>query len=115
MIFNCDRKENLVVCSVSGEIDMYAAPEFHERYRTIATKESDCDIVFDLSKTTYMDSSGIGVLFQIFSDAKLRERGFCICNVTGMVEKLFKLSHMNSILPIENDIVSAIKRARGLA
>lgn len=113
MNFDSERKEGLVVCSVSGEIDMYAAPGLHEKYRAIAAKDPDCAIVIDLGKTTYLDSSGIGVLFQIFSDAKLRQKAFCICNVSGMVEKLFQLSHMNSILPIEKNLANAVARVRG--
>jgi len=113
MNFDSESKDGLVVCSVSGEIDMYAAPGFHEKYRAITAKDPDCAIVIDLAGTTYMDSSGIGVLFQIFSDAKLRHKAFCICNVSGMVEKLFQLSRMNSILPIEKNVANAIARVRG--
>lgn len=112
MDIDFSKEDNVVVCAVSGEVDMYAAPDFHEKYRSHAAKESGSPFVIDLGRATYLDSSGIGVLFQIFSDARSRRVGFCICNVTGMVEKLFKLSRMSSILPIESNLHTAIERAR---
>lgn len=104
--------DGILVCAVSGEIDMYEAPEFHANYVAISAKKPECPIVIDLEKTSYIDSSGVGVLFQIFSDTKERNTKFCICNATGMVENLFNLSHMASILPLEKNLSCAIERVK---
>lgn len=106
------RKEGIMICSVTGEIDLYEAPGFHKQYQSLSSRDSSCHFIIDLEKTTYIDSSGIGVLFQIFTDAKQRKIQFCICNAIGMVEKLFQLSRMTSILPIEKNLSCAIDRIR---
>jgi anti-anti-sigma factor len=107
------RKENgILVCALAGEIDLYAAPDFHARYVTLSAQEPSCHFVFDLEKTSYIDSSGIGILFKIYSDTRNRKANFCICNANGMVKKLFFLSRMTQILPIEGDLSGAMARVR---
>ncbi len=110
-----DKSQGVVICSIYGELDMYEAPDFHAKYDGVAARETECAFVIDLGKTSYIDSSGIGVLFQIFTDAKARRAGFCICGASGMVDKLLRLSKMSSILPVEKTLMSAIQHARSHA
>jgi stage II sporulation protein AA (anti-sigma F factor antagonist) len=104
--------EGIIVCAIEGEIDMYAAPDFHASYRAFSAKDPACHLVIDLEKATYLDSSGIGVLFQIFTDTRARGIQFFICGATGMVEKLFSLSRMSSILPMVKTRDLALARLR---
>lgn len=109
-------KENgILICAVSGEIDMYEAPGMHAKYLNLTSKNPELHVILDFGKTSYIDSSGIGVLFQILSDAKRRKRELCICNATGMVDKLFTLSRITAILPVEKNLQLAIGRIRGKA
>ncbi len=105
-------QDRVLVCAVSGEVDLYAAPELHGKYTMMAGKDPSLHFVCDLSETTYMDSSGIGVLFQIFSDAKLRKVAFRVCGVRGMVQQLFALSRMGAILPVAKTRQEAIDSIR---
>lgn len=112
MNITVNKNDGIAILSITGEIDMYESPRFHEQYLSLSAKECACPIVIDLKNTTYIDSSGIGVLFRIFSDMKERKVPFCLCNAVGMVEKLLKLSRMSSILPIENNLEGAIRRIK---
>ncbi len=107
------RENGITVCAISGDLDMYVAPHFHAQYSELAAKDGASHFVIDLEKNNYIDSSGIGVLFQIFTDTKTRGARFCICGASGMVEKLFHLSRMAAILPIEKNRTDAIKRIKG--
>lgn len=109
------RDDGILICAVSGEIDMYESPEMHARYMGITSKDPGLHVVLNLAKATYIDSSGIGVLFQILTDAKRRKRELCVCNAAGMVEKLFALSRISAILPVEKSLPAAIARVRGKA
>jgi anti-anti-sigma factor len=107
-------KDNgITICAITGDLDMYAAPDFHAQYSGLATKDGASHFIIDLEKNPYIDSSGIGVLFQIFSDTKVRGVRFCICGASGMVEKLFHLSRMAAIIPLEKTRADAIHRIRG--
>ncbi|HQL32787.1 MAG TPA: STAS domain-containing protein [Treponemataceae bacterium] len=104
--------DKILVCAVSGEVDLYAAPELHGNYTAMAAKEPSLAFVCDLSGATYMDSSGIGVLFQIYSDTRHRKVPFRVCGVTGMVKQLFALSKMGAILPVTGTRQEAIDSIR---
>ena len=112
MNISVNKQNGILIVSITGEIDMYESPLFHEQYLSLSATNPACAIIIDLQKTTYIDSSGIGVLFRIFSDAKERNVLFCMCNTIGMVEKLLRLSHMSSILPIEKNLACAIERVK---
>jgi len=112
MNISVNKKDGILIVAITGEIDMYESPLFHEQYLSLSAKNPANPLVIDLQKTTYIDSSGIGVLFRIFSDTKERNVRFCMCNTIGMVEKLLRLSHMSSILPIEKNLACAIERVK---
>lgn len=100
-------EQDCLIIDVCGEVDMYAAPDFYETYRTYAHRYPVLPIIVNIEKTTYMDSSGIGVLFKMFAEAKARNVRFLVCGARGMVASLFELSKMNSILPRAESVRSA--------
>ncbi len=100
------------VYTITGDIDMYSAPELHHIYLGHAAQSRQIPLVIDLANVGYLDSSGIGVLVQILADTKKRKVDFCLCNVHGMVEKLLHLSRMNLILPSAINLEAALERAR---
>ncbi len=100
------------VYTVTGDIDMYSAPDLHRAYLGLAAQTRQVPLVIDLANVAYLDSSGIGVLMQILADTKKRKVGFCLCNIHGMVEKLLHLSRMNLVLPAAANLETALELAR---
>lgn len=105
-------KNGICIFGISGDIDLYSAPDLHRKYLDLTIKKAASPVIIDLQKTAYLDSSGIGVLVQILSDARSRKVPFYLCNIHGMVEKLFHLSRMSSILPIEKTLEQALEKIR---
>lgn len=60
MIFNI--KENILVAELFGELDHHAAGKVREDIDGAMEAYSCRDLVFDFTKVTFMDSSGIGVI-----------------------------------------------------
>lgn len=100
-------EQDCLVIEVGGEVDMYATPEFYESYCTYTQRYPVLPVIVNIEKTSYMDSSGIGVLFKMFAEAKERKVRFLVCGARGMVASLFELSKMNSILPRAESVQSA--------
>lgn len=53
--------EGVVVIALSGEVDLYTAPEFKQQLID-AVAEGARHVVVDLSSTTFIDSTTLGVL-----------------------------------------------------
>ena len=61
-----------VVVSVTGDIDLFTTPEFKQAVAEAMSRDAD-EVVVDLSRSTFMDSSSLGVL--IGAHRKLARRG----------------------------------------
>jgi anti-anti-sigma factor len=61
----------IAIAVVDGEVDASNAREIGDRLRATATNDTQA-LVVDLSRTAYLDSAGINVLFAL--DLELRQR-----------------------------------------
>lgn len=70
--FTLEEHEGVPVLSVTGEIDVYAAPALREQLVDLAAGEPDL-VVVDLEKVSFLDSTGLGVLVSALK--RLRSSG----------------------------------------
>jgi len=49
--------------TVSGEVDLFTAPELKAALRDLITGHDVTDVTIDLSQATFLDSTGIAALF----------------------------------------------------
>ena len=104
-------QEGVVVLSISGEIDLYNAPELKEAIQVLVEQKKN-KIVVNLDRVSYVDSSGIGSLISSFSNLKKQEGSLRICNVVGSVRKVFELTKLTTFFDIDDteaDSVAALK------
>ena len=59
-----ERHGDIAVARVAGEIDASNAPWLAERLAELVTNRS-AELAIDLTETTYLDSAGIAVLFEL--------------------------------------------------
>ncbi len=95
------------VISVSGEIDLFTAPEFKQRVMTpiVAGVEH---VVVDLMETTFVDSSSLGVL--IGAHRRLKSRGgrlVVACNSESIV-KTFRITGLDTVFTLTDSVEAAI-------
>jgi anti-sigma B factor antagonist len=60
------------VMAAAGELDLYTAPDLR-RLLTQVIEDGTTGVVIDLSETTFLDSTGLGVLIGALK--RLRSRG----------------------------------------
>ena len=97
------------VVSVTGEIDLFTAPEFKQRISE-PIDAGRTRIVIDLSAVTFIDSSSLGVLIGDHKRLKLRGGGLVIvCNDRAIVNtfKITGLDGVFEIVPHREDVVAA--------
>ena len=76
------------VVAVSGEIDLFTAPELKATL-TDAIEEGRTRIVVDLSETTFLDSTALGVLIGAIKRLRGRDGRMTIVNVDQNIAKTF--------------------------
>jgi len=105
-------KGDIVVLDISGEIDLYNAPEIKDIINKLI-EEMKYNVIINLEKVSYIDSSGIGALISSLSNLKKYQGGLKIINVYASVRKVFELTKLTSFFEIydsEEDAVESFNR-----
>ncbi len=100
--------ENVNILDIDGEIDLYNAPTLKDIIRK-NIEEQKYNIIINLDKVSYIDSSGIGALISSLSNLKKYQGGLKIINVTGSVKKVFELTKLTSFFEIYDSEAEALK------
>lgn len=95
------------VIAVRGEVDLFTAPEL----KKAVADEIDSGrirVVVDLAETTFLDSSGLGVLVGALQ--RLRDRGgaLSIVNVDAAIARTFSITGLDQILAIRETLEDAV-------
>lgn len=92
-----------------GRLDAAMAVRFKDALRDVSDGGAD-HIILDMSKVAFMDSSGLGAVVAVM---KLmgRDKQFEIAALSPTVEKVFKLTRMDSVFRIYGTVEEALSGA----
>ena len=101
-------KGEVYILDISGEIDLYNAPEIKDIVNKLI-EQKKYNVIINLKEVTYIDSSGIGALISSLSNLKKYQGGLKIINVFASVKKVFELTKLTSFFEIYDSEEEAIK------
>jgi anti-sigma B factor antagonist len=102
------------VVAVSGEIDIFTAPEFKERINGAIDAGRD-HVIVDLTATTFIDSSSLGVLISAHRRLGNRDGRLIIACDVPAVLNTFKITGLNAVLEVVRDREAALAARNGPA
>ncbi len=88
--------DETAVIALSGEVDLYTAPEFKQQLLD-AIGQGTKEVVIDFSDTTFIDSTTLGVL--VGGVKRLRPNGgrlSLVCNDRN-ITKIFEITGLNKV------------------
>jgi anti-sigma B factor antagonist len=100
------REGDAAVISVGGDVDNDTAPQLREAIAT-AFGDRARRVVVDLSKTDFLDSSGLGALVGASKEHSGEGVLTLVCP-RPQLRKLFEISRLNEIFEIHDDVASAL-------
>ncbi|MEL7131904.1 MAG: STAS domain-containing protein [Pseudomonadota bacterium] len=104
-------EESLQVVSVhDSRIDAAVAIEFKEAMRG-ATNNTNDTVVLDLSEVQFIDSSGLGAIVAAMKQMG-QSRKLALAGLTPTVEKVFRLTRMDSVFPVFPTLDGAISELK---
>ncbi|MBN8220093.1 MAG: STAS domain-containing protein [Turneriella sp.] len=92
-------KDGITILDIQGEIDLYNAPEIKDIIQKLIEAQK-YNVIINLEKVSYIDSSGIGALISSLSNLKKYQGGLKIINVYASVKKVFELTKLTSFFEI---------------
>ena len=95
------------VVSVAGEIDLFTAPEFKQRV-SAPIDEGRTRIIVDLTDTTFIDSSSLGVLIGAHRRLRRLEGSLVIVVSNDAIVKTFRITGLDGVFTIVPTLDAAL-------
>jgi anti-sigma B factor antagonist len=89
----------LRIVVVRGELDLFAAPELKEAI-SLALTDDARDLIVDLTRTVFIDSSGLAVLMLAMKRAQSLDGRLVVVDAGGSVARTFRVAGLDQILTI---------------
>ena len=113
MHFVMESIQGALVLRVDGEIDLKESDELRDQIDRRLEKERPSIFVVDLKGTTFIDSSGIGLLLGRYKRINGWGGKMYIVGARPPVERLLRISGITRLIPIdvsEKDVLRVVKR-----
>ena len=93
------RADDAIVVVVAGELTLREAPEFHSDLLELC-EESPKILVVELSEVSFIDSSGVGTLTDVFRKMNKRGGRLALVGLRKMVRSVFEITRLDQFLAI---------------
>ena len=93
--------------AVSGELDAYTAPQLRKLIDEVLDTTST-DVVVDLSATTFIDSTGLGVLVGGLKRVRAHEGSLRLVCTQERILKIFRITGLTKVFPIHTSVEEAV-------
>ncbi|HEX4274522.1 MAG TPA: STAS domain-containing protein [Bryobacteraceae bacterium] len=98
---------DITVIEIDGRITLGRESGQIEALVLKALNEGSHKLIFDLSRVTYIDSTGIGIIAYCFGKISQKGAHAAVAGAVGLVFDVFKLTRLDSVIRFFPDIASA--------
>ena len=95
------------VLPLEGEIDLHVSPQVSTSLSSMIAQKLP-RVVVDLSKVTYIDSSGLAVLIEAMQNVNQYGGQFALCGLQEGVRPIFEIARLDQVFRIFPDTASAL-------
>src|SRR5436190_21608999 len=99
------------VLAIEGDIDLHISPAVTEALNAMIKKKPE-RIVIDLSRATYIDSSGVAALILVMQEVEAYGGKFFLSGLQETLRSIFEISRLDRTFRIVPDVDSVLA-ARG--
>lgn len=100
----------LVIRPAQDRIDAAGAIHFKDRMRELTQNSAASRVVLDMSNVAFLDSSGLGAVVAVLK-ALAPDRKLELAGLTPTVQKVFRLTRMDSIFTIHDSLSGSMRHA----
>ncbi len=93
-----DRCAEVYAIALSGELDMATAPQVQEALKCAEATDADA-IILDLSRLTFMDSSGINLLVDAHARSRAGSNRLALLRGPAAVQRVLETCALDRLLP----------------
>lgn len=94
----CRKEGSCLYVMLPREIDHYRTPALSNQIDRELMQDNIETVIFDFAQTSFMDSSGIGLLVGRYRKLQSLGGQICLQNVNAHMEKILQLSGIGKII-----------------
>jgi anti-sigma B factor antagonist len=107
-----ERQDATVIAHVEGEVDLSNVDEIRTTLVDAVVHETEC-LILDLSETSYLDSTGIRLLFELAERlAGRRQQMRLVVSDAALVRRVIELTQLDQRVPIDATVAQAIEASQ---
>ena len=97
------KEEKTLIFKLNEDIDEYCVQKIRRKLDNEIERYMPKEIIFDFCNVSFMDSSGIGLVVGRYKLVAMLGGSLIMKNVKPNLEKVFKMSGILKIIPIEHE------------
>ena len=102
------------VISLSGEVDLYTAPEFKQKLLDVIAQGAR-NVVVDFTETTFIDSTTLGVLVSGVKRLRENEGQLSLVCSDRNITKIFEITGLDRVFAIYGTREEAVSKLDGVS
>ena len=95
------------VMELTGDVDLSCSPD--ARKQILECLDAAHNLLVDMSRVTYIDSSGVASLVEGFQTARKKSLKFGLVGVSGSAMSVLQLARLDKVFPIHASVQDRIK------
>lgn len=104
-------EKNRAVLKFEGEVIFDNSNQLKEEAKQrLGQKEEVNNLIIDLSRVPYLDSSGVGVLLSLFKFMRTRDGSLSVAEPNEKIRRVFDVTKMREIIPVYNSLEEALNQ-----
>lgn len=94
-----EKSNDVAVCVLEGEVNINTSPELRKAFDGII-KANEKKVLVDFSGVSYIDSSGLATLIEMFQRLKKIGGSLRLSNMSGKVKNIFEITKLFKLFEI---------------
>lgn len=103
-----EKNNNTLICMLEGEINISSSPELRKAFEAIIQR-NEKKVLVDFSGVSYIDSSGLATLIEMFHRLKKIGGSFRLCNMDRKIKNIFEVTKLHKLFAIFENREAALK------
>jgi anti-sigma B factor antagonist len=101
--------DHACLIALSGEVDLYTAPDFKQELLDAISRGAK-QVIVDFSETTFIDSTALGVLVGGVKRLRMNEAQLAIVCSERNIVKVFEVTGLDRVFRIYSNRVEAVEQ-----
>ena len=102
-------KGNTLIMIITGDVDHHSSESIKQIADKRIMENNIRNIIFDFSRSTFMDSSGIGVMIGRYKLVNMAGGRIAAVKINPTIDRIFVISGLNKIIERYDTVEDALK------